>query len=163
MSIQPEDAQHPLFCLHLKTESSVAGTMCTACGLVVSTINHAAEGRGPVAMKAPGDASLVVLEQARQEWEQQVGKVVDQPREVLQHAWLIFQRVYESNGVVSGAKARALVLVSLLYCNRLLHGSNGSNEEYLLKTLSTPTRVMNKAFTLMASVALPPTVADTPR
>ena len=100
----------------------------------------------------------VPQEQARTEWQNHITQVTDQPQEVMQHAWHIFKQVYDLNGSVSGVKARALVLVSLLYSSRLLHGSNRTNEEYLLRVLATPfrarhmhalvaTRVMNKAFT----------------
>ena len=68
-------------------------------------------------------------------------RIVGQPAEVMLNAWQIFQRVYR-HGCVSGTKARALVLVSLLYSSRLLHGSNRENEAYLLKQLVTPTRIM---------------------
>jgi hypothetical protein len=154
------------------------------------------EGNKPV-------VAVSVSEQPRHEWEQQIGKVHDQPKEVLQNAlaglymrklnlilksfsigkhthfgmrhdsavvlhppcsyiqpcaWVIFQKVFHATGSVTGSKARALVLVSLLYASGLLHGSNGANEEYLLKTLHTPTRIMNKAFTQMASVTLPKSI-----
>ena len=106
---------------------------------------------------------------ARVEWEKHVHEVTDQPLEVMQHAWAIFQQVYSLRGAVSGNKAKALVLVSLLYSNRLLHGSNVRNEEYLVRHLAITikpsltkcasvseglitTRSMNKAFTQMASV-----------
>jgi hypothetical protein len=91
--------------------------------------------------------------------------VEQQPEEVLQNARNIFQRAYAQHGPLSGNKAKALVLVSLLYSNRLLHGANApggqrrwlpatkNNEEYLLRHLSIPTRIMNKAFTQMASAA----------
>ena len=129
------------------------------CGLVVASVNHPVEGRGPVSVKpvlrihpnTGGDES----EHARMEWDRHTKGIIHQPTEVMHHAWLIFQQVFQTQGCVSGVKARALVLVSLLYSGRLLHGSNRGNEEYLLKSLQTPTRVMNKAFTQMATVTLP--------
>jgi hypothetical protein len=174
----------PSFCLHLQTEPSVAGTICHHCGVVVASVNNPGEGRGPVSVKMPapihdplGDV-IPDSEQARTEWDHHTTGIIHQPLEVMQHAWVIFQQVFGSNGSVSGVKAKALVLVSLLYSSRLLHGSNKGNEEYLLKCLQTrvvsrgtcftygvmvlyttllqtPTRVMNKAFTQMATVTLP--------
>lgn len=77
------------------------------------------------------------------------GHVVTSGSRVITCIGVIFQRAFAVQGSVSGNKARALVLVCLLYSSRLLHGSNRSNEEYLLKVLATPTRIMNKAFTQM--------------
>ena len=80
--------------------------------------------------------------------------VQHQPVEVMQHAWELFQQTYGQHGAVSGCKSKALALVSLLYSSRLLHGAHKANEEYLLKQLATSTRVMNRAFTQMASAAI---------
>ena len=159
----------PSCCLHLNPESSVAGCMCRDCGLVMTLVNQPAEERGPVSVKvsAPPESNVAdPCEQARMEWNQHTTSITGQPEEVMQHAWFIFQsgpvcnapciqQVFQSQGSVSGVKAKALVLVSLLYSSRLLHGSNRSNEEYLLRCLQTPTRIMNKAFTQMATVTLP--------
>ena len=97
--------------------------------------------RAPVPMKCVDHKQMSVPpEQARIEWKNHIVRVTDQPQEVLQQAWHIFKQVYDLNGSVSGVKARALVLVSLLYSSRLLHGSNRTNEEYLLRVLATPFR-----------------------
>lgn len=95
------------------------------------------------------DMQLVL--HCEQEWQAHVAHIKDQPREVLDRAFDIFRRAYEVQPM-SGNKARALILVSLLYTSRLLHGNNLRNEEYLLCHLHIPTRVMNKAFTSLASV-----------
>ena len=84
----------PSFCLHLNTESSVAGCMCRDCGLVMTLVNQPAEERGPVSVKvrAPPESILGDLcEQARVEWNQHTGTITGQPEEVMQHAWFIFQ------------------------------------------------------------------------
>jgi hypothetical protein len=62
--------------------------------------------------------------------------------------------VYEQQGPISGCKARAVILVSLLYSNRLLYGNNKANEEYLIQRLNIPTRAMNRAFGSLAAVTL---------
>ena len=81
----------------------------------------------------------------------------DQPREVIDRAFDIFQHAYLIQPI-TGNKARALILVSLLYTNRLMHGNNKRNEEHLIGQLQIPTRIMNRAFTSLASVihTLPP-------
>jgi hypothetical protein len=150
------------FCLHLRTAPSIAGLACQDCGSIVAAVVEGVT-RPPITSDPPLDVvdaaagAMPVSETpaARQEWERHVSTVEDQPFEVIQHAWVIFQQVYVRRGAVSGNKARALVLVSLLYSNRLLHGSNHGNEEYLIRRLAISTRNMNKAFTQMASVTLP--------
>lgn len=148
------------FCLHLRTGPSVGGLQCLDCGSIVAAahgvpelshrappvLHHSVETPPPV---ADSDAA------ARREFDEHVRPVVaDQPREVLHHAWGIFQRVFMTQGMVTGKRARALVLVSLLYSSRLLHGDNPAFEEVLLQRLAIPTRAMNKAFTMMAAVTL---------
>lgn len=95
------------------------------------------------------------------EWERHVDGLTDQALEVMQGAYAIFARVYQQQGAVSGVKARALVLVALLYSSRTLHGSNEANEKHLLRRMPVPTRIMNKAITQMASVTLPVRTAPT--
>lgn len=68
---------------------------------------------------------------------------------------LLVHRQWHAFGGMTGTRARALVLVSLLYSTRLLHGTNPENEQYLLERLAVPTRVMNRAFTQMAAITLP--------
>ena len=101
------------------------------------------------ALAAPPDAACVA------EWERHVAGLTDQALEVMQSAYAIFARVYQQQGAVSGVKARALVLVALLYCSRSLHGGNLANEAHLLKSMPVPVRTMNKAVTLLATVTLP--------
>lgn len=114
-TITPEQCSEkvtPAFCLHLDTKSSVAGAMCTECGIVVASINSPVEQRGPVSMKPPKETSFLPSttasssneadgSQARLEWEQHTKGVLEQPIEVMQHAWLIFQQVYSKQGSVS--------------------------------------------------------------
>lgn len=96
-------------------------------------------------------AEMQLALHCQQEWQSHIAHIEHQPREVLDRAYDIFRRSYEMQPM-SGNKARALILVSLLYISRLLHGNNVRNEEYLLSQLRIPTRIMNKAFTSLASV-----------
>jgi hypothetical protein len=124
------------------------------CGVVV--VVETGGGEVPRALVINGsNAQPRFVTDAEHEWEVHIQRVTNQPAEVIQNAWTIFQQVYTTQGAVTGNKARALVLVSLLYSNRLLHGTDRVNEEYLLKNLSIPNRTMNKAFTQMAAVTLP--------
>ena len=148
-----------IFCLHLLTKPSVGGMVCMDCGGVVAAVQAAPElshRTNPVMNQpAPAAQGTEAEAAARREWDQHVRCVMDdQPVEMLHHAWAIFQRVYATQGAVSGKKARALVLVSLLYSSRLLHGDNRTIEEGLLRRLAIPTRIMNKAFSQMAAVTL---------
>ena len=153
--IDRSDRDHgvPLFCLHVTCCPTVAGMVCSDCGTVMSNVNAGAESvHAAVSLKIPEPSSTIVtgaeaVPAARQEWDTHTRALQDQPSEVLQNAWVIFQRVYSVGGAVSGVKARALVLVSLLYSSRLLHGANSCNEESSLKRLATPSRIMNKAVT----------------
>lgn len=76
------------------------------------------------------------------------------PKEVLDGAYTVFEQVFVQHPL-TGTKARALALVSLLWASRRLHGNNSCNEKYLLSALQTPTRLMNKAFSSLASVIRP--------
>ena len=94
--------------------------------------------------------------------------VRDQPREVVDGAFGAFERAYTKQPV-TGPKARALVLVALLWASRhpspqkkgclgfapRLHGNNAHNEKYLLSRLHTAPRMMNKAFTTLARAVQP--------
>ena len=60
-----------------------------------------------------------------------VRELCDQPKEVLDAAQRVFCDAYQQQSV-TGTKARALVLVALLWASRCLHGNNPSNEQYLL-------------------------------
>lgn len=156
------------FCVHGRTSATVAGTMCTECGIVlnqVHTMVDLAHSRPPVCDTSPvGDALLVEVgidgtctvdaATCLQEWRRHIGIIQDQPNEVIHNAYRIFRLVYEQQGPISGCKARAIMLVSLLYSSRLLHGNNKANEEYLLRTFCIPTRVMNRAFGSLAAVTL---------
>jgi hypothetical protein len=90
--------------------------------------------------------------------------VSNQPNEVMLSAYHTFQLVHQQQGPVSGCKACAVILVSLLYSNRLLYGNNTPNEKYLIQQFNIPTRAMNRAFgslaavTLMMAVDVPTTV-----
>ena len=75
------------FCLHVHTEGSVAGTVCKSCGMVLSTSNTLLDVRAPVSVKNSEPSCITGTEQARVEWDQQIRKVIDQPTEVVQHAW----------------------------------------------------------------------------
>ena len=87
--------RRPVFCLHLVTVPSVAGAMCAECGSVIAATNSPLETRGPVAVKQHHiDSTAAPVVQARTEWDQQTTGIVNQPREVLQHAWIIFEKVY---------------------------------------------------------------------
>lgn len=90
-----------------------------------------------------------------QEWQIHTRCIQDQPKEVMDAAADAFGRAYDQQPV-TGTKARALALVSLLWATRRLHGSNRCNEHHLLTRLHTPTRLMNKAFSTLAAVITPP-------
>lgn len=144
----------------------------------VSHVNAVAEMSGcrpPVCVRSTehsserSDSTASGTQACHNEWQRQgriffilppslrhIVDIHDQPVEVLQHAYGIFRRVYDHHGPVTGGKARALILVSLLYSGRLLHGNNKTNEEYLIRQLNIPTRIMNRAFSLLASVTLQP-------
>ena len=70
------------------------------------------------------------------EWLIHTRNLVDQPDEVMARARAVFHEVLQKHGLVSGVKARALVLVALLFIGRNLHGNNTRNEAYLMRTLS---------------------------
>lgn len=111
---------------------------------------------------APTTPAVVARQHCLHEWHTHAAAIRDQPQEVMDRAFDIFRRVYEQQPV-TGNKARALILVGLLYASRLLHGSNPHNEQYLLGSLRIPTRVMNKAFSSLATVVhLPATMPAAP-
>lgn len=89
-----------------------------------------------------------------QEWNAHITRLKDQPKEVLDSAYAVFQLAFAQQPM-SGVKARALILVSLLWSSRRLHGNNQSNEKYLLARLTAPARLMNKAFGTLAAVIKP--------
>jgi hypothetical protein len=156
------------FCVHGHTSATVAGTMCNDCGIVLNHV-HAmvdlAHSRPPVCdTSSVGDAMLLEVgidgtctvdaAACLQEWRRHINVIQNQPNEVVHNAYRIFRLVYEQQGPISGSKARAIMLVSLLYSNRLLYGNNKANEEYLLRTFGVPTRMMNRAFGSLAAVTL---------
>lgn len=165
------------FCLHTHTTLSAAGSMCRDCGVVglaaesmchrAGSVPDGANRRQPVVdvlVDKDGQLSAAALAgpssppSSLQEWLLHVQCLQDQPQEVLERAYDIFRRVYDQQPIV-GNKARALILVSLLYSSRLLYGNNRRNEEYLLCKLGISSRVMNKAFTSLAAVVhQPPTI-----
>lgn len=158
----------PQFCLHGRTTATVAGTMCCDCGVIVNQVHanvDVSHSRPPVCdLSSAGETLLSEVgidgtatadaAACLQEWRRHIGVIQDQPSEVVHNAFRIFRLVYEQQGPISGCKARAIILVSLLYSNRLLYGNNKSNEEYLLRKLCIPTRVMNRAFGSLAAVTL---------
>ena len=93
----------------------------------------------------------------------------DQPQEVVTGAYEAFRGAYHRHPL-TGPRARALALVALLWASRRLHGTNETNERYLLSQLAaraaqkkerpalpaTPTRLMNKAFGQLASAVVTP-------
>ena len=102
-----------VFCLHIHTTTSVAGLFCSECGTVVAPVVDGAPGltRPPIIPTPPvdiigGAQGAADNPGARLEWDKHVHGVSDQPAEVMQHAWVIFQRVYALRGAVGGNKAR---------------------------------------------------------
>lgn len=153
----------PVFCLHPRVVHCPAGLMCPDCGEVIHPEHtpvpaalaalSAAEtsSRGPpvtdtlcLSTPSPPDA-------AAHEWALHTTGLTDQPKEVMDGAFDIFQRTYQQHPV-TGPRARALTLMALLWATRRLHGTNSSNERYLLTELHTPTRLMNRAFSTLAAV-----------
>lgn len=106
----------------------------------------------PVAEPAAADAAADAT--CRAEWDNHVANLRDQAQEVLQNAYRIFARVHRTHrgAALTGARARALVLVALLYSSRRLYGSDRANEEVLLRHFPTPQRLVNGALTQMAAV-----------
>ena len=141
--------------------------MCRDCGIVVGPESVAPPAllamgaetgsrRPPVTEGMELTAKAVLPPDAcLQEWQVHLRNVHDQPKEVVDSAFSVFQQAYAQQPV-TGTKARALVLVSLLWASRRLHGDNQTNERYLLAQLNTPTRLMNKAFSILASAVIKP-------
>ena len=163
------DSRRVQFCLHGFTSSTVAGTVCNECGVVVSQIHTSVDAsycRPPVCKSAPstepsrmdGNGSPTDLAVCFQEWKRHTADISNQPNEVMHSAYHTFQLVHQQQGPVSGCKARAVILVSLLYSNRLLYGNNTPNEKYLIQRFNIPTRAMNRAFGSLAAVTLMMTV-----
>lgn len=164
-SVTLDSDKHPLrFCLHARTCATVAGTMCNECGVVVNQVHASVDvshSRPPVcdapgSNELPGGDGVATNDPAAclQEWRRHTGIINNQPNEVIHSAYRSFRMVYEQQGPISGCKARAVILVSLLYSNRLLYGNNKANEEYLIQQLNIPTRAMNRAFGSLAAVTL---------
>ena len=161
--------QQAQFCLHGFTSSTVAGTVCNDCGVVVNQIHasvDASYARPPVCKSAPATepgggpdgVSATNVATCVQEWKRHTADINNQPNEVMHSAYHTFQLVHQQQGPVSGCKARAVILVSLLYSNRLLYGNNTPNEKYLIQRFNIPTRAMNRAFGSLAAVTLRMTV-----
>jgi hypothetical protein len=125
-------AASPAFCLHDRTAPSAAGPVCGDCGEVLDPAagvprdqqtqpnvliqREAADADAPAAEADAGGptAAAAALASCRPEWEAHIARVHDQPLEVVRAAFGIFAKVFHHQGAVSGTKARALVLVSLL-------------------------------------------------
>lgn len=88
--------------------------------------------------KEPASASVIPSDACSQEWHIHIAPLRDQPKEVLDGAYTVFEQVFQQHPL-TGTKARALALVSLLWASRRLHGNNSCNEKYLLSVLQTPT------------------------
>lgn len=160
-----------MFCLHPRIDSCIAGNMCHVteaqsviivllivdCGMVLSPESVAPPAllamgaetgsrRPPVTegmllasdVTTPPDACL-------QEWSLHIRNIQDQPKEVVDGALEALQKAYHTQPV-TGGKARALVLVSLLWASRRLHGNNQCNDKYLFTQLKISPKLINKAF-----------------
>ena len=155
-----------LFCLHPSVVPCPAGVLCHDCGVVVGP-----ECRAPPAIaalssetgsrRAPVTNGIVLTVEAAvppdaclQEWFGHVRGLREQPKEVVDAALEVFRLAY-SRRPVTGPRARALALVSLLWASRRLHGNNPSSERVLLARLHTSTRLMNRAFSVLAGVIQP--------
>lgn len=146
---------------------SVAGSMCRECGVVVepdsatpvalgALVTETGSRRAAVTQGLSLTAAAVLPPDACEiEWRTHLTGVADQPKEVIDSAFTAFRRAY-ARQPVSGAKARALVLVALLWAARRLHGNDTGNERYLLRRLQTPSRHMNKAFGVLAAAVTTP-------
>lgn len=150
------DAEAVRFCLHPKRICSPAGAVCTSCGEVVAPVNEMIDSRSNVAVTTTAAAVPLPVDEvtgcigAWEEWHQQTNEVVlEQPAEILRKARELFSLVYTKHGTVAGQKARALVLVCMLYeLRRTSEGQDIASEEAcLIRSLAVPTRSMNKAFT----------------
>lgn len=140
--------------------------MCRECGIIVgpeassppavaALATETASRRPPVTGNINMvSASVLPNDACSQEWHVHIAPLRDQPKEVLDGAFAVFEQVFQQQPL-TGTKARALALVSLLWASRRLHGNNSCNEKYLLSALQTPTRMMNKAFSTLASVIRP--------
>lgn len=158
----PPDAPAPssVFCFHRDTAASPAGAVCRDCGTVVvdAACPGTERGRQPPVMARTalpeGVGPSRAEEACRNEWNLHTASLTDQPEEVLQGARGIFEEVYLRHGVITGAKAQALVRVALLYCGRRLHGADRANEERLIRRFPVSAQLLNRAFTQMAAAQL---------
>lgn len=153
----PQSGERPdFFCLHSTTVPSLAGVLCVDCGVVTAAVIGDAgpgyHGRGHRPVPRPLAPTTAATQTPSREWELHVRRVdgvssrlverrgsTNQPPEVVHNAKEIFIRVCQTRGAVTGDKARALVLVSLLYSSRLLHGANPRNEDRAADPWRQPT------------------------
>lgn len=147
----------PTFCLHLKTHPSVAGTVCSECGLVLSHVNGGVEAGPPVCNREEcAQEPDAITTASAHAWLVQTVGLTDQSPEVMKQALSIFQCVYAQHVGVTGTKARALALVSILYTSRRLYGNNARNELFLIEKLKVPTRIAVGGAESVSPHRLPP-------
>lgn len=131
------------------------GPECRAPPAIAALASETGSRRAPVTngvaltveAAVPPDACL-------QEWIGHIRGLREQPKEVVDGALEVFRLAY-ARRPVTGPRARALALVSLLWASRRLHGNNPSSERVLLARLRTSTRLMNRAFSVLAGVIQP--------